>query len=213
MFWHATREVVLLPTKNENSPITINPFGKLKLNIKDKIPLTVEGLPEWSYRDLYIISDETAQNGDWIIDVRPLHYGHIVKCAGYSSSEDIHDGLWYKGENGILYNTDQCMKIIATTNPLLKLPKIPNSFILKYVESGIIESVIVEYEESDTIKLFSPFKVRVDANNVILLDEKKILWTREEVIELFYKFKEECVKKHQARITNMYLTDWLEKNL
>ena len=81
---------------------------------------------------LYLLSDEEIKEGDTCFDTRPLQYGHIFNCIGFSRSIG-YEG-WIKNEGGLILGKDQCIKVIASTDPSLNLPSFPQSFLEEYVK-------------------------------------------------------------------------------
>ena len=101
--------------------------------------------------------------------------------------------VFNKNSDNVGIPRKNCKKIIATTNPELKLPQIPQDFIKYFVEKqGNVKSVSIEMEEIKTGWLndndqmlevntgrFQP-KLTKDNEVIISLEEKS--YTRDEMI-------------------------------
>jgi len=141
-------KVVMLPT-NIKSLLWIN-YSKLYLHNFERL--------EQNNQHLYIISDDEIREGDKIIHKRNI-YTVSINRGLYTTVKELLD---------IDLRTDNCKKIIATTDGSLKLyetitdykviagsckilPQPSLQFIEKYIESynkgEIITDILVEYEE------------------------------------------------------------------
>ena len=131
----------------------------------------------------------------------------------FTINEDIKKGDWYIKSNGEELNccesnfeandlTNNCRKIIATTNPDLwyrgefneqlnrktfgDVPKIGDDFIQAYItaynEQNIITEVMLEYEEHPFEK-DGIISIKTRPNSTVIIHPaKEMLYTREEVI-------------------------------
>ena len=195
-------KVIMLPTENKSNIGIVyrdveKTKGKLVLNLKVNDNYK-------SYINLYIISDDEIEDGDWFIN--------------------LLDNSIHQATNWIYVST--CKKIIATTDTslieniemigtgstyLFKLPQPSQQFIEKYIESynkgEVITDVLVEYElENINIHRFEDELKVNPKDNTIIIKKLKNSWNREEVIELF--------KLREKTIHNYYTEEeWIEENL
>ena len=141
----------------------------------------------------------------------------ILKCTNVESNwiyfTQNCDNLTYSE------NKSQCTKITASTDPTLKLPQIPIEFINKYIseynKGNKIEEVLVGYDElrveqqdSDIWLLKKKLKIK---DNTITIKEVKDSWNKDEITELFHKFRE--ISYYKRFVHRDYLDNWIEKNL
>jgi hypothetical protein len=113
-------KVILLPTKGA-SQIGLFKSGTL---------LYYKGYTrkEETSQHLYFVSDREIKEGDWTMNKQYKEVEHITV--------DIHT------------STCGCKKIEATTDALLNLPLIPQSFIAKFVEEqGNIKEVLLDLDD------------------------------------------------------------------
>lgn len=121
---------VMLPTKN-NSRLFIR---NGEIEYASTGALLAYDPPKWLTQHLYFISDIEIKEGDWVLEKETGKVTKIVHTAGV---------------------TKYGKKIEATTDPLLGLPFIPQSFIDEYVKAqGEIEyayqdGVIIIYTLKD----------------------------------------------------------------
>lgn len=206
-------KVVMLPTNEKAIPvgnIFINQpkgkWNKSKLHIEKCERVTQHG-HSWSgngiktdIQHLYITSDDKIKEGDLVIGIDPISYGHIDTVK--------------KGEKiGNCYE-----KIIATTDSFLTIlkkfgeysndnhernfpeqpipsPQPSQSFIEKYIEEynkgNIITDVLVEYEPvylSILKEKILGYKLKINSkDNTITIKRVKDSWDKDEVIELCTK--------------------------
>lgn len=105
---------------------------------------------------LYITSNEEIKEGDWCLldnNVGESVGFEVKKCL----EADIINGEYtFKENNGNLFTTGRCDKIIATTDSSLGLPQLSKEFIQSYIESynngNVIEDVLVEVEFINHVK-------------------------------------------------------------
>ena len=133
---------------------------------------------------LYVISNEEIKKSDWCLldnNVGESVGFEIKKCL----EADIINGEYtFKENNGDLFTTGRCDKIIATTNSSLKvnktntgvfkdlqyeLPQLSKKFIESYIElynnGNIIEDVLVELEQ-----YYFDIKLKLKNNIIIIKD-------------------------------------------
>ena len=186
------RNVVMLPTK-EKSKLFI---GKISGQLCD---LTVADRDETTdNQELYITSDEKPVDGDWVIPNNPEYGNRIWKYTPAPCP------MPYWG------CTDNCKKIIATTDKSLSLPSPSPAFVQAYIKDynagNPITEVMVEYlencyqDEPDRLELY------VDKNNCITITKVKDSWTREEVIALCRDCFDNSCKYSSFK-------EWIKENL
>lgn len=157
---------------------------------------------------LYFLSDEKIEKGDWV-------YNPIYKTV-YQ---------WIENAD-VRFDKINAKKIIATTNKSLGLPGPSKGFLEVYVdaynEGKKIEEVLVEMEdfgEEDWVGddytgepiWRHDWRIKVKPDNTITIKKVKDSWSKEEIIELFHKYKidhdgEGCYYKDT-------LNRWIEQNL
>lgn len=131
----------------------------------------------WKAQHLYFISDDEIKEGDWYYDYA-VYVGveRILKC-------DRHDKEC--ANHNIGCNTKDvliCGKIIASTDPSLGLPAIPEEWVrTKYVPSnGSIKGVELEMEKTAEAQEkwsmgweYTPakYKLKLYNNEVVIVDE------------------------------------------
>ena len=117
-----------------------------------------------------------------------------------------------------------------------------DSFISKYIEEynkgNIISDVLVEYEQCKVCqgtkrhivsmfgevdcnycqknegyeKLYIEPRLKVDSNNTITIKKVKDSYSREEVINLLYKYNDGIIDRY-SQLTNKDLDKWIKENL
>lgn len=122
------------------------------------------------YIDLYVISDDEIEEGDWYID----------------DTNEIRKSL--TSDKEYWNNRKNYKKIIASTNDLqmeeiVRLPNINQEFIKFYIEENnkgnIITEGMVEYEDLN--------KLKINENYTVNIKKVKDSWNKEEVIKLCSK--------------------------
>lgn len=187
-------KVVMLPTKGDST------FGYIT-ETKTYHRYTNE---ENSYNNLannlaipqhlYFISDEEIKMGDYYFRL---------------GAKEIYRGSGY---------TNDCRKVIASTEKLVDVPLIPQEFIENYCEVGGIDEVEIEYglnydEHYELIgnPIESWNENKADSNNYVSVHSIKDSWSRQEVEELI----ESAV--HNFSSMNSYdydnLNRWIKDNL
>ena len=146
-----------------------------------------------------------------------------------------HKGKYYlKTETGyreVLATTDESLNLTfnnGKTDLKFVLPKPSDSFISKYIEEynkgNQITDVLVEYEKSyglvqkglpgfpeDDISWWYN-KLKVDSNNTITIKKVKDSYSREEIINLLYKYNDSIIDRY-SQLTNKDLDNWIKENL
>lgn len=122
----------------------------------------------YTVQHLYILSDDEITNNDWY-----LAYDNTL-CLRRSS-------LSLEGDK----------KIIASTDPKLGLPRPSNQFVHKYCQLGLIEEVIVHYEEREVECGIEGCEVLhlehmpvVSEEGIVSLRRARKFWTLDEVRKL-----------------------------
>ena len=155
---HKNCKIYLIDTKNVRFV-----EGILSLDrYQEMLPLTATEA-NWKLKHLYVTSDEKPKEGDWVFN------------------EDLQMVFIQVG-----VPTGTCEKVIATTDPLLNLPIIPQSFVQLYVdnyqEGEIIKEVVVEYEECMAEGCNGTGEqLLTNSDNEISIKPLKQSWSREEV--------------------------------
>ena len=185
--------------------------------------------------NLYITSNEVIKKGDWFISAGKIHQYKgdklplIVRCDFRKIIATTDETLYLTFNNG---KTD--LKFV--------LPKPSDSFISKYIEEynkgNIISDVLVEYEQCKVCqgtkrhivsmfgevdcnycqknegyeKLYVEPKLKIDSNNTITIKKVKDSYSREEVINLLYKYNDGIIDRY-SQLTNKDLDKWIKENL
>lgn len=144
----------------------------------------------------FTLSDKEIKEGDWVFDT-------IINSFFPCST--------------IKQNFDNCKKIIATTDPELKLPRISNDFLKAYCEKGGIDEVLVEYEkyginQNVDYNVFG-YKLKVAPDNTITIKSVKSVknsWNREEVKEIAKRYAYFVGTQLDPGI---HIDKWIEENL
>ena len=161
-------------------------------------------------QNLYILSNDEIKEEDFFMSTFMSYPLHNVK-EGYAEYPD----------------TNNCKKIIATTDKTLGLPQIPKEFIEAYILSynmgsmTTLDEIMVEYEDfisSNPIwNSKNPLsnvivRPRVDINNCISITLIKNTYSKEEVKALLHNLAKEMYKR--GIIFNPESTEkWIEQNL
>lgn len=203
--------VHLLDTENTTDKSLVLYLGKLGYG--EYNPIHESGGAIRYY--LYITSDKEIKEGDWGTDGKDVN-----QCT--------KNNIWN-------FKQAEVEKIIATTNPSLGLPLIPESFIKHYTseynKGNRIEKVNVEYEitysgsgtystrvEDIVAAGLEPVCIlKVDSNNYISILPVKDSWTREEVIEFAQSFAFQALGNvgisKLDRIYKYPNQEWIDENL
>lgn len=128
--FYKKHQVVMLATEGESKLNLHTETGLLRIgdDVKSLNKTAVN-------QNLFILSDEPAQVGEWVID---LGVNVMFQC---------------KSSN---FQRDGCSKVIATTDSSLGLPRPSDAFVQKFVEEynkgNVITEVLVEPDNTITIK-------------------------------------------------------------
>ena len=161
---------------------------------------------------IYILSedkDEIINTGDW-----------------YYDTEDNRIDQLREDELTMSYDR----KIIATTNQVMRLPRLPKGFIEKFIttfnKDEYIEFAMVEYDEKRLNEDFSQTPVlvtieyfpKVDKGNHITIKRIKDTYTREEHIKDIKIAVQDAISYPEKFVTgicfdNSLFNEWIEKNL
>lgn len=194
-----------LPTAGDNTgPIRISIGGTFTYH-------QIRILGFMGAHHLHILSHEQLREGDKVYEC--LHDGTPLSIDTCTEDHLIR----------IAHGIDtQCYKIIASTDKLLGVPGIPESFLKEYCEYGGMDEVMVEYikdgfklKETDSgwvrdendYKLF----VKVSDYNEISIKPVKETWTRGEVKQLFNKFY--ATAFIDPGTTGEMFNKWIKENL
>lgn len=176
-----------------------------------------------------LVSNDRSSNPDKL--------AHIY-ILSEDKDEIINTGDWYYDteDNRIdqLREDELCMsydrKIIATTNQVMRLPRLPKGFIEKFIttfnKDEYIEFAMVEYDEKRLNEDFSQTPVlvtieyfpKVDKGNHITIKRIKDTYTREEHIKDIKTAVQDAISYPEKFVTgicfdNSLFDEWLEKNL
>jgi hypothetical protein len=150
-------QVVMLPTNSNNSHI-----GILKRNIDIINPLIYNDVgifntSAWSSQHLYFTSNEVIKEDDCV-------FCYSIHMNNPSHPPDRYINPIRKWNRG---NCTACKKIIASTDPSLGLPAIPELFLKKYVAAGgkIDKVKLVTTLTSASYELYGEFQ-RPDEDNI-----------------------------------------------
>jgi hypothetical protein len=189
--------VVLLPT-NKKVNIQGNAFFLNNFLLKTESSLLVGKSCE-----LYILSDDKIEIGDWCYDE--------------------HNEVIF--QNGSIWLSSSGNKIIATTDSSLNLPQIPQDFIQTFIASYnngvILDKVLVEYDlpkicENPLESSFKQIKLN-SSNEISIVTEQKQMFSREEVVELIHKCHSTIYRNNSLEEVPQEFTDdinnWIQQNL
>lgn len=173
--------------------------GKCKEDL-EQFPQTVI---ETQNQHLYITSDDEIKDGEYIYSP----FRGIIKVERVFTLKDGRKCFTYKGEDTV-FSCEK--KIIASTDPSLKLPLPSDKFIQAYIDAynqgNPIEKVLVECyttHETDGAR-FLNYKLK---DNNIIIKKVKDSWNRDEVIELLNRVD------LLTRFEDYNLVEWIEENL
>lgn len=163
----------------------------------------------WNKCNVVMLSANTTSNIQLLMDNK-LHYenGNSVALRSYQhlyitsdkDDEEIKERD-YCIDSGELFGPYERVdilikpsyKIIASTDPSLGLPLIPqqfiNAFIEQYNEGNVIKETLVEYKEYEKDEEWSELRLKVNPDGVINIKFPKDNFSREEVIELLHKYE------------------------
>ena len=205
-------KVHMLPTEDiENYPLYIHDKGYL---IEGKYRV---GEPSGTQKHLYFTTDEKIKEGDYVVQTNfEKSHSSIIKIENEIQKKfaNYKNGSFIKG------------KIVATTDKSLGLPEPSQAFIQKYCELGGIEEVDLEYDEieiysnkgtSNIPSRFSYYqgvttKIKTDSHNIITIHSIKDSWSREEVIDVVFKYNNLKFGTGKDSACERVM-DWLNKNL
>jgi hypothetical protein len=163
---------------------------------------------------LYLTSDAVIKEKDYIITGGLL--AQVVMDHGV---------LTYQSGPAMLYLTERCKKVVATTDPNLGLPKIPVSFAKSYVEAQGIPEVLVDYIEfmegdGDFMSIIEHDGTHCSAhrnnfpmlairkNNTVIISKAKT-YSREEVKQIGLNFLK-TLSLGDNKVYNNYEQKWLK---
>ena len=106
-------------------------------------------------------------------------------------------------------------KIVLTVIRIIFISK----YIEEYNKGNIITNVLVEYEgkrkwmqEHIDTTSYIDYNLKVDSNNTITIKKVKDSYSREEVINLLYKYNDGIIDRY-SQLTNKDLDNWIKENL
>lgn len=174
-----TVKVVMLSTKKESNIVADDQSKAL-------VWLDNPNSALWGFQHLYLVANDEIKNGDYCYD----------KVLNLTFTIDEFADFKYVNQ------TDNVLKIIATTDISLGLPLIPKSFVEAFVKKqGKITEANVEF---DTITLAT----RED--NTVIIHQAKT-YSREDVEKLLEAQRELCAKKYSDNAISTL--KWVKKSI
>jgi len=222
--------VVMLPTEKASDKAMI-----IKRDITNILQCTFNNIIggehlKGTYQHLYFLSDEEIKEGDWVlwnmgnefqvlkIDVIDYTFerqrDECIKIIAATDPMLSHNECtecrgWGNDQKGY------CSNCKGTGNGKI-FPRPSDSFIKKYCELGGIDEVMVEYEDYLTEELalkgsFTNYRLKISPDNTITIKKVKDSWSKEEVIQLFTKYKN--WELGRINWSKESLNKWIEENL
>jgi len=214
-------QVVKLPTKEKSDLGLTFLYGETVFDQYSQCSSELQSRFS-KFFNLYIISDDKIEDGDWYFDGTDL----------------IHQKSQYN--DGLVDGNSDAKKVIATTDTSLKvkqwldyaddsvnisLPQPSQQFIEKFIEEynkgNAIKNVLVGYEQGlnkplhEALRDSSPLvfeRLKINSkDNTITIKELKDSWNREEFIQLLKEFRNGLLPTTQVEIE--YTNKWIEENL
>jgi len=121
---------------------------------------------------LYVLSSEIAKEGDWMIDQEvPDDKGNLVTC------------LYQKRIGFEFANSSTELKVIATTNKILRLPNISDNFITLFIAnynlSKLVTNVLIQYLLNFRVSSNSiVHNLRISSKNNIYINSKSLTYIK-----------------------------------
>lgn len=211
--------VIILPSKNGNSKIGLNPRAMFN---KPHLYYFNEGAVYQECQHLYIISDEEIKVGNWIYRYEDKK---VFQSKSYfSEGNPLKKGLITK----IIATTDKSITINgydsldedAVVN--CYLPQIPQQFIEKWIEEynkgNQIEEIFVEYVQELSIDsnkhLIEEAYLKINSDNTISI-RNKINYSIEEVKEIIRRCAFYFINNPPSNSENILQVSnqWIKENL
>lgn len=147
----------------------------------------------YKFIKLYVISDEKIEKGDYFISLNGDE--SYMEVTLNDEVEDFND---YADENW----TENCKKVIATSDTEIGLPVLPEYFIQDYLE---------RLNNHNTMRLVL---IEIDKDNTVLIKPVQDSWNREEVLSIIREYGGyiACKYNHTQPILAP-LDEWAENNL
>ena len=152
--------------------------------------------PDYWWKNLYILSDEDINEGDWFINLSSGGHPHVgIYQANSENSKAINE-----------FKFPEIRKIIASTNPKLiesGVSEIPTSFIEEYCKAGGIDKVMVEYDD----------KYSTLPNKFIIIHpvEEK-MYTEQDLVKSLVGFSNNFLKVRKT-VQESEAIKWIKENL
>lgn len=218
-------KVVMLPTEKAGAgSLIINEYAHMNKSMWKQLTGNayftqeyLKSIPAKSFH-LYITSDETPKDGDWVTTPNPQIPIELVTKNTYLPH--------YNKKRKIIATTDSSLMHLSNNGRVgYPLPQPSPQFIEKYIEAynadNPIVDVMVEYEtKHEFIKLgIGPKKflprtlLKVDKNNFITITKCKESWSRDEVECLLKKSFIDRFDAEENQANNWTLDKWIEDNL
>lgn len=217
-------DVVMLATnqKAENQLVLDIVLGKLILATRvkngNKLFDTNSYDNDYEFQHLYFLSDEEIKEDNF------YYNGKYIEKAT-KELMPLNNGVNKK----IITTTDKSLRINVdmfddpNIESTLPLPQPSQSFlevfVKEYNKGNQIKKVMVEYEEGKRWlytdgkgKEHGELQLKIKKDNTITIREVKDSWTREEVIDICYKYKGHILDMQRVGRTESE-SQWFEKNL
>lgn len=190
--------VMIEVSGNSVRPLLVNPYSK-----KMEVPKHQHGYPAIEYQyagykpyQLYFVNHDKINFDDYYLN-------NIV-------SSNIRIGINNGLNDESFYRSKDIMKVIASTENSLGLPKPSQKFIEKFVseynKGNILDEVNIEFVVENLNEIFD--KVKTNSKNEITVSKVKTSWDESEVIELIRKFS--SYKTHSFTSDDL---NWVKNNL
>ena len=202
--------------------------SNLRLNLSNQILMNNNEATSCPYIHLYILSDENIKEGDW--------------CHHFPSDEIIkypNGGFPTKHAMKVIASTDSSLTKgwvrdndpqrlnpnyvdITTMNGLPQpSPQFVEKFVEEYNKGNVIKEVNVDFIFNTTnedwsktpVQLEGFYSPKVDKNNFITITKIKESWNKDEIKELFNKFRKDFPLHRGIQIMDNDLDSWINENL
>ena len=144
---------------------------------------------------LYLVSDQEIKVGDFVVEILTNKELDIFEIHTLNDINEMSQ-----------------RKIVASMDPRLSLPKIPQGFVDKYIEKeGKIEEVMIETVTGGINRIVTVPVTRPD--DTVIISKVKTQWSKEELFLVIYDCLGHFAEKHNITISGQDLTDWADEHL